>query len=192
MSAFIPTLGAIAVAVFTAIFGLITYRQQKRVDRENYTAQKETDRKIELRNRRMQEYERYLTAYRGYTSLYDFDPPPAQNDKDRIKAINDYWLAYSNLFQIASDSVLVAVTDFHKFEWMQDTDLTGEDNYQEFKRLYATMIIEMRKDAFEETELQKELVKERLPFNFSQASETATAEQEDSPRRRAPWRRREQ
>src|SRR5215211_1733407 len=142
MSAFITT---VAVAFVTAVLGIASYVYQKH-----------TDRKVELRNRRMQEYEHYLTAYRKFISLYDFDPVPADNSEDVIKAINEYWLAYSNLFHVASDSVLLAVADFHKLGWMGDTDLTGEAYDQEFKDLYATMIIEMRKDAFEKTELQKE------------------------------------
>jgi hypothetical protein len=170
IAAIIGAVSAVGVAVVTALFGIVTYRQQKRVDRESYVDQKVTDRKVELRNRRMKEYERYLTAYRGFSSLYDFDPPPAENDEERIKAINEYWLAYSSLFQLASDSVLLAVTAFHKLAWMGDTDLTGEAYDQEFKHLYAAMIIEMRKDAFEQTELHMKLVEERLPFNFSQAS----------------------
>jgi hypothetical protein len=165
MAAFIT---AIFVAFVTAVLGLVSYLYQKR-----------TERKVELRNRRMKEYERYLTAYRGYTSLYDFNPPPADNSEDRIKAINEYWLAYSNLFYIASDSVLLAVTNFHKLAWMGDTGLTGEAYDQEFKHLYATMIIEMRTDAFEKTELRKEKVEQRLPFNFSPASKPANGEQAD-------------
>lgn len=150
---------AVTVAIVAALFGLNSYRNQKQIDRT-----------VDLRNRRMKEYERYLTAFRRYSSLYDFDPPPAENDKDRIKAVNGYWLAYSNLFQIASDSVLLAVTDFHKLAWMGDTDLPEEAFDREFQRLYATIIIEMRKDAFEETELQTELVEQRLPFDFSQGN----------------------
>jgi hypothetical protein len=163
MTAFITTVG---VAFVTAVLGIASYVYQKR-----------TDRKVELRSRRMKEYERYLTAYRGFNSLYDFGPPPTENDEDRVKAINEYWLAYSNLFHIASDSVLLAVADFHKLAWMGETDLTGEAYDQEFKDLYATMIIEMRTDAFEKTELQKEKVKQRLPFNFSPASKPAKDEQ---------------
>ena len=163
MSVLIPILLAVIPAVVAALIGVVTYRNQKR-----------TDRQLELTNLRMKGYERYLTAYRGYTSLYDFDPPPADNDEDRIKAINEYWLAYSNLFQIASDPVLLAVTDFHNLAWMkQPPELTDEAFDEEFKDLYAKMIITMRKDAFEETELKKERVAERLPFNFSQVSETA-------------------
>ena len=166
MSDYIPTLVTIAVALFTAIFGIYSYSKQKAVDRENYVAQKETDRKIELRNRRMQEYERYLTAYRKYSSLYDFDPPPAENSEDRKKAVNEYWLAYSNLFHIASDSVLLAVSEFHNWAWIEDPDITNE-TVEKFKALYAEMIIEMRKDVSERTKLSRDVVQDRLPFNFS-------------------------
>jgi hypothetical protein len=184
----LPTLGTILVAIFTALFGIYNYRKQKQVDSQNYVAQKvidrqsyaeekETDRKIELRNRRMKDYESYLTTYRGYISLYDFDPPPADNDEDRIKAINEYWLAYSNLFQIASDSVLLAVADFHELAWLMEGGLQDEAYEEEFRDRYATMIIEMRKDAFEKTELQKNEVEQRLPFSFSPASKPAKEEQ---------------
>lgn len=70
------------------------------------------------------------------------------------------------MFQIASDPVLLAATDFHKFAWIQDTDLSGSAYRERFKDLYATMILAMRKDAFEATELPKELIEERLPWYF--------------------------
>jgi hypothetical protein len=47
------------------------------------------------------------------------------------------------------------------------TDSTGEAYDKEFKDLYATMIMKMRKDAFEETGLKKERVAALLPFNVS-------------------------
>ena len=105
MAAYIPTLGTILVAIFTAGFGIYSYRQQKRADNENYVAQKEIDRKIELRNRRMKDYERYLTAYRTYESLYDFGRTPAVDSKERIAAVNEYWISYGNLFHTIQDPV---------------------------------------------------------------------------------------
>jgi hypothetical protein len=169
MSILVPILLAVVPAVVAALIGVVTYRNQKR-----------TDRQVDLKNLRMKGYERYLTAFRGYSSLYDFDPPPADNSAERIKAINEYWLAYSNLFQLASDPVLLAVTNFHKLAWMQDMDLTGKAYDEEFKDLYATMIMTMRKDAFEETELEKERVAELLPFNFSQVGKTAPSSEQQS------------
>ena len=181
MSVYIPILVAVFSAIATAIFGLWSYRQQKAIDRQNYIDQKDTDRKIDLIHRRINEYERYLTAYRAKTLLLDFNRERAQQhpelaqeldpellNPEWIKVETEYWHAYSSLFQIASDLVLLSVAEFHKFSWIGETDLpAGEAWTQEFNRLYATMIIEMRSDAFEETKLPKELVEEHLPFRAS-------------------------
>jgi hypothetical protein len=208
MSAYIPALAAIAVAVFTAIWGAIIYPRQKAVDRDNYAAQKDidreeyaaqkkTDRGIELRNQRMKAYDRYLAAYGRNTNLYDATGDrPADDSPEVIASLDEYWLAYRSLFQIALDPVLLAVTDFHKIYWMHDTDLTGDAYFQKFKSLYAAMIIEMRKDAFEETELPKKIVEERIPFYYTKdtkaaSAEHVSAEQEEPLRPRAPWWRRE-
>jgi hypothetical protein len=162
---------AVFLAFLTAVFGIISYVYQKR-----------TERKIELRNRRVKEYDRYLTAYRAYTSLYDFGPPPAEDSEDRVKAVNEYWLAYSTLFNIASDRVLLAASEFHKLAWMDATDKDLADKEtekafnEEFKDLYTTMILKMRHDVSEKTELDSDTIAERLPFNFSKASEPAKCE----------------
>jgi len=168
IAAIIAAISAVVGIALTAYLSLRSYRAQKRMDLKNYADQKETDRQIDLRNLRMKAYERYLKAFRGETSLYDFGRMPAMDSPVKIKAVNEYWLAYSNLFQIASDPVLLAVTDFHKLAWMwDDTDLKkGEDFEQGFRRLYAEMIIRMRQDAFEGTKLEPDLVKKRLPFAF--------------------------
>jgi hypothetical protein len=178
VAASIGAISAVGGVVLTAYLSLRSYRQQKNVDHENYAAQKaidrqeyaaqkETDREIELRNLRMKEYERYLTAFRGVTSLYDFDPPPAENSKERIAAVNELRFAYSNLFQIASDPVLTAVTAFHKLAWNYETDLKGEAFNQEWRHLYANMIVEMRRDAFAKTQLRNEVVEQNVPFDLS-------------------------
>jgi hypothetical protein len=169
VAAFITT---VVVAVVTALLGMASYLYQKR-----------TDMNVELRNRRVKDYDRYLTAYRAYTSLYDFGPPPAEDSEGRVKAVNEYWLAYSNLFYIASDPVLLAVTEFHQLAWMDSTawnlaDKKKEEEFnQEFKTLYTTMILKMRHDVSEKTELKRDTVEERLPFNFSKASEPAKSVQ---------------
>jgi 8-oxo-dGTP pyrophosphatase MutT (NUDIX family) len=171
LSVLVPILVAVVPTVAAALFGLLVYRQQKK-----------TDRKDELIHRRRKEYERYLTAYRARASLGDFDREFARNSPEVIKTESEYWLAYSSLFQFAVDSVLLSVAEFHKFAWMRDPALTGEAWEQEFKSRYANMIIEMRKDAFEETRLDKEQVEQHLPFNFSlnvPTSVPAMAEQFD-------------
>jgi hypothetical protein len=161
----IPIVVAVVPTVIAALIGVWTYREQKRVDRENYIEQKETDRSVELRTRRMQAYESYLTAYRKYTSLYDFDPQPADNSEVVIKAVNGYWLAYSDLFHIASDPVLRAVSNFHNWAWIENPSVT-EENVEKFRALYAKIIIAMREDVSERTNLSVEEIEDRLPFNF--------------------------
>jgi hypothetical protein len=171
MNGMLAFASAVSVAFLTALFGIVSYVYQKR-----------TERKIELRNRRVKEYDRYLTAYRGYTSLYDFGDPPAEDSEDRVKAVKEYWLAYSALFNIASDRVLRATSAFHKLAWMDATDKdladkkTEEKFNEDFKELYTTMILKMRHDFSEKTELDSKEIAERLPFNFSKASEPAKCE----------------
>jgi hypothetical protein len=166
---------AVIVALLTALSGILTYVYQKR-----------TERKIELRNRRVKEYDRYLTAYRAYTSLYDFGDPPAQDSPERIKAVNEYWLAYSNLFNIASDRVLLAASEFHELAWMDvaEKNLADEETErafnEEFKKRYTTMILKMRHDFSEKTELDEDKIAKRLPFDFSKASEPAKCERKQA------------
>jgi len=164
--ALIGALGIIGAAVVTAMMATRSYRIQKRLDRENYAAQKVIDRNDELLSRRGKEYQRYLSAYRRYASLYDFDPPPAHNSEQRIATVNEYWLAYSTLFHIASDSMLLAATRFHSLAWVQETGLTDEAFNEKFKDLYAKLLIEIRKEAYPGTEMHKELLA-TLPFDMS-------------------------
>jgi hypothetical protein len=173
MSALYPILGTILATVLAGVFGIISYRSQK-----------DTDRAIELRNQRAKGYEDYLTAYHTWVRWTDAaaakDATSARDEmakayaayasdevaKHREKANFEYWLAYSHLFQIAADPVLEAVSEFHQFEWMGKTSLTGDDWNERFYELYAAMVFEIRKDVFEETKLPKDLIQERLPFSF--------------------------
>jgi len=158
--ALVGALGIIVAALATSKMAISTYREQKLIDRAD-----------SLLTRRQKAAQRYQSAYRGYVSLYDFDPLPAENDEDRIKAIIEYWHAYTDLFYIASDSVLSAVAAFHKLAWMVDTDLTGEAYDQEFSDLYATMTDAMRKDAYPGTAVMYEVdLLQKLPFNYSPPS----------------------
>jgi hypothetical protein len=186
----LTVLGGVIGAAITAVYQMLSMRSarmsatidrqlataQREIDREEAASQREIDRKIEVRNKRMTAYERYLAAFHGVNSLYSFEPQEPQlensekvNSEKVIKAVNEYWLAYGSLFQIASDAVLIAVTDFHKVGYLLDTTLTLEAYDEEFRDLYATMIIEMRKNAFEETMLQKEFIRDRLPSSTPQA-----------------------
>jgi len=150
MAGLLPTLGTIIVAAVTAAFGIYSYRNQK-----------ETDRWVELRNRRMKDYDGYLATYYHYRRWDGVDEVKTD------KAALEYQDAYRNLFQVASDRVLMAATDFHDFAWRGNTSLTGDEYEERFRDLYATLILEMRRDAFEETRLPKDLVERRLPWTFS-------------------------
>src|SRR5829696_8765230 len=99
----------------------------------------------------MKDYERFITAYQNDTSLYDYDPRPTESSEAKIKARNEHWAAYSNLFQIASDPVVRAASDFHNFWW--EYDPTDEKQFKQFSALYAKMIMAMREDVSERTEL---------------------------------------
>jgi hypothetical protein len=151
MAAFVS---AAALAFVTAVLGIGSYWYQKR-----------TDRNIELRTRRMQAYEKYLTAYRKDILLYDQNPPPADDSEEVVKAEAAYWLAYSSLFQIASDSVIIAVADFHQCAWIEDPTASPE-SIEQFKVRYADMIKKMRVDVSEKTKLSEHKIKAHLPFNF--------------------------
>jgi hypothetical protein len=157
----IPVLVAVVPTVAAAVIGIFTYRAQKR-----------TDRHVELRNLRIKAYEQYISAFRAWTTLSSWYEgarrQPEDIDEQKQAASGSYWMAYGSLFQIASDTVLEAVIDFHEFAWLWRTDLQGDDWDEEFKNRYTTMIIEMRKDAFEKTQLGEDRVKEHLPFDFSE------------------------
>lgn len=45
---FLTATGIVIAAVLTATLGVRSYREQKRVDRENYREQKDIDRNVEL------------------------------------------------------------------------------------------------------------------------------------------------
>ena len=165
MSVYIPTIGTILVAVVTAIFGIFSYKQQKREDSKNYVEQKRIDREVDLRKQRIEDYERYITAYQKDTSLYDFDPRPTETSEAKLQARSEYWVAYSNLFQIASDPVLRAASDFHKFWWEYDS--TDEEQNEEIASLYAKMIMAMREDVSEKTNMTLEDIEGRVPFVFT-------------------------
>jgi hypothetical protein len=170
IAAIIGAISAVVVAVLTAYFSLRSYPQQKRVDRENYAAEKETDRKIELRNQRMKDYERFITDYHQLASLYDYDPLPTGSSEAIIKAESELWVSYSNLFQTASDPVLRAASDFYKFSLKADR--TNEEHFRQFSALYAKMIMAMRDDVSEKTEMKLEEMQRRVPFEFAAKQRT--------------------
>lgn len=81
---------------------------------------------IALRNLRREAYQRYLKSYRKSSFL-----PPSltrlEEAQAQVAASEEYWVAYSELFTLASDAMLLAVTDFHEVAWVGDTDLSDEE-----------------------------------------------------------------
>jgi hypothetical protein len=152
---------ALLAAVITAFYQTLSLSSNLYQQRLN--------RKAEFLIDRRKAYERYLTSYSVYNSLYDFDPPSANNSKERIEAVREYWYAYSGLFPLASDPVLEAVTNFHKLAWMIDTELAAvtyvtydEASDKEYTDLLATMIIEMRRDVLEHALLDRKSISSGL------------------------------
>jgi hypothetical protein len=147
----IAAVGALLVAVYSALFARRTYR-----------AQKELDRQIELQQRALESYERYLSAYEKAVRWTDWDKAGALED-----ASVEYTRAYSNLMMVASDPVLFAVSAFHKFAWREATDMGTDSFKKQWKELYVAMLIEMRNENTQgRSQLPASLIEERLPYDF--------------------------
>ena len=141
----------------TQIFGIYSARKQRQVDREN-----------ELQSRRAEAYQRYLTAYhRAFAKRNSANHEPAQGQD---KAEEAYWLAYSNLFQVASDTVLLSVFDFHEAAWINVGDLTGDAYDTMFRERCAAMLLEMRTDGDRMTRLVPREIEKRIPFRMQVAN----------------------
>lgn len=151
----IAAAGIIIGAVLTAMLGVRTYREQKRIDRENYRQQKDIDRQVDLRKRKEEEYLHYLKAYEDYSRAKFLGQP-----EKLAEASAEYDAAINNLFLIAPDDVIRAVTDFH---W---AGIRTEQTSDKWKELCATMIITMRQDVFDATKLSIAEIGDRLPWYY--------------------------
>jgi predicted TPR repeat methyltransferase len=81
-----------------------------------------------------------------------------------MDAKNQYWRAYRGLFHIAPDKVLLAATEFHMLAFTPIAAGSEEAYVEKFRGQYATMLGEMRSDAFGQTHLSKTMIEERLPI----------------------------
>jgi hypothetical protein len=132
--------GTILAASITANRGLRNYREQKDADRE-----------YDLIKRRQQEYERYLTAF-GRAGRWKGNNPQKHEEAEA-----EYHEAHDNLLLIGSDGVIIAANAFHSQYVSRDPR-----EWRETKRRYADLVIAMRKDGFEETELTNEEISENI------------------------------
>jgi hypothetical protein len=153
--ALVPVLGTALIAFLAAWSGIRNYRKQKAIDRE-----------VELRNIKAKAYERYLATY--------FDLERVWGTEEFEQATLKYSQAHHRLFQVASDDVLLSVAKLHQHVWATPTSQEGW--LDTWKDLYATMLLDMRQDAAEATNIPKEQIIEFLPWSFGEfqkASEEA-------------------
>jgi len=154
----VTVLGGVIAAAITAVyqsFSIYSARTERRLDRE-----------VEARNRRREAYERYLSAFQNSSSLFDSEPFPAPDSEEVVKTVNEYWRAYRGLFHIATDAVLLAASNFHRLAWLHDPDLRAGPFEEEFRERFAAVLIEMRRDVFEQTQLPKTTIENLLPYNY--------------------------
>jgi hypothetical protein len=163
--ALIGAAGGVLVAALTARFGLRNYQQQKKFDRDT-----------ELRKERGTAYNNYLNAY---TEAQRWRGVVGKEEKF-TEALQAYSRAYNALFPIAKSEVLITITEFHEHTWLEGDNSFKEvawlepslsqKNWKEWvatwKRLYASMILEIRRDAFDASGLSVASLGERLPWYF--------------------------
>jgi hypothetical protein len=179
--ALIGVLGTWLGAALTAHLALRNYRDQKEADRDYYKVQKETDRDYYKDQKetdrqdantkaRAKIYKKYLTAYASVMAWPE-DGDPA----DYAKRYEQYYDAYHDLFQVAEDDVFEATTAFHQIAWREgivSVPAEEEESYKEkWKKAYAQMLIAMRADAFEKTDLPVEEIAQRLPWYWGDKAE---------------------
>ncbi len=136
--------GAIWAARTAAKLGVKGYREQKKQDREE-----------ELIKRRQLEYERYLTAFSNAGRWKGVD------DEKHAEAEAEYHEAHSNLLLVGSDDAITAANKFHRYYVHAE-----RVDPREVKMRYAAMIVAMRKDGFEETELSVREVAMNIPWTI--------------------------
>ncbi len=134
--------GAILAAFIAANRGVKAYREQKRQDREE-----------ELIRRRQSEYESFLTAFGTAGRWKGVDP------QKHYEAENKYHAAHNNLLLIASEKVIECANQFHSY-YVNAQPVEPK----EMKLRYARMVVEMRKEVFEETKLSVREVAMNIPW----------------------------
>lgn len=100
---------------------------------------------------------------------FSWDKWEGNDDPEKEKALrSEYNIAISNLYLMAPDDVMLAVSKYH---WSNvPTGPTSDEGNEltpvDGKQLYSTMIMTMRRDVFEETELDIDQFGEHLPWNW--------------------------
>lgn len=144
------TASGVVIAAFIAKQSLDSYRQQREADNENYSRQKDIDRREEVAKRQREAYEQYFKAW------WDTNRFAGTELHGEAKTI--YQTARDNLFFYASDEGLRKVSDFHKYIVEHPTNKDQET----VEQLFAGMLLALRKDCYGETTLTVEKIKASL------------------------------
>lgn len=167
MNPWVIASGTIIAAIITAL-GVITaariakqsieaYRKQKQADSENYSRQKEIDRREEVVKRQRAEYERYFELFWTLQRL-----TPGSPEHGQIHAA--YNLARDNISFYASDEGLRRIYEFHKY--IVDHPNNGDKDLDRVKTLYAAMTIALRRDCIGATDITVEELKPLLTISI--------------------------
>ncbi len=151
--------GVVTAAVVAAILA-----------RSSYVKQKESDREEDVRTRRAEEYEGYIKAFREVVYHAGRLHQPGGDDANTQWFLGEararYDGAYNYLTVIASDRVFLRATDLHeRLSQHYEGEIVNPDKMRadgQIKDLYTELIVAMREDCFEATELSKEQINPRL------------------------------
>lgn len=142
MQSIVSAIGTMVAAAIVAGAGLWGYGRQKKTDRE-----------YDLVRLRQQEYERFLLAFQRAGRWKNID------HERHAEAESEYHDTHNFMLLHASEEVIRTANAAHRY--YVDSE---QVNWRTFKRLYAEMLVAMRRDGFEKTRLSAEEVAANIPW----------------------------
>ncbi len=136
--------GPIVVALIVATAGFFGYGRQK-----------EADRRYDLVKLKQKEYERYLNAFQEASRW------KGVNKDKHAEAESTYHLAQNYMLLHASKKVVKAVNAAHRY--YVESEVV---DWRTYKKLYAEMIVAMRKDGYNQKKLSVQEVKDNIPWTI--------------------------
>jgi len=128
-----------------------------------YRSQKDADRRAELEKQKADTYVRYLNTFweaNRWAVVAEVSPPEYDRNKHE-EATERYRAAFNDMFLTASKDVLTKAYEFYTLQSPPSGLLTDEGIAR--KKVYAKVLLEMRKDAFLPTDLNPEQIAQLLP-----------------------------
>ena len=129
------------VTIIAIIGGSIAYRRQKRADE-----------KSELIIKRRDTYKELLEHFHARISIKD-------NDQNLKKADNDLTKMTISTLLLSSDAVAIQIGEFRRM-LANAIPATGDEKVEKFSK----MLLEMRKDCFQESKLTEKEMSALLPL----------------------------